>query len=186
MNEVIANIKKRRSTRGFSPEQIKDEELKAILEAGTYAPSGQNTQSWFFTVLQNPGVIEKVNSWIIEEARFVNDAKAQEIASTPNALIFRKAPTVVIVSGDTHDGLAVENCCCAAQNIMLAAESLGIGSCWICYAAFLGLRPTWKDYRAKLQIPEGYIPHFAITLGYKTGPDGQAYPRRKGVIKVFR
>jgi len=98
MNEAMRVIKSRRSVRAFLPDQIKDEELKAILEAGVHAPSGQNTQPWFFTVLQNPGLIGKVNDWIIEEAKYVPNSKAREIASTPNAAIFRKAPTVIIVS----------------------------------------------------------------------------------------
>ncbi len=186
MNEVIMNIKKRRSVRSFAGEQITDEELKSVLEAGVYAPSAKNTQNWFFTILQNPQMIDKVNGWIIDEARFVKDEKAQEIASTPNAAIFRRAPTVIIVSGEVADHHARENCACAGQNIMLACESLGLGSCWISYVGFLGNRDTLQLYRSELQLPSGYAPFFGLTIGNKAGQDAAAYPRKKGVTRIFR
>lgn len=186
MNEVIANIKARRSTRAFAPEQIKEEELKAILEAGVYAPSARNTQNWFFTILQNPQMIDKVNGWIIEEARFVKDPKAQEIASTPNAAIFRRAPTVILVSGEAEDPHSRDNCACAGQNIILACEELGLGSCWISYVGFLANRDRLQHYLGELKIPGGYVPYFGLTIGYKSGPDAEAYPRKKGVIRIFR
>jgi nitroreductase len=110
MRDALSVIKSRRSVRAFLPQQIKDEELKAILEAGIYAPSGQNTQPWFFTVLQNPRLIDKVNGWIIDEARYVPNPKAREIAATPNAAIFRKAPTVIIVSGRSEERRVGKEC----------------------------------------------------------------------------
>jgi nitroreductase len=187
MNEVMRVIKARRSIRAFLPDQIKDEELKTILEAGVHAPSGQNTQPWFFTVLQNPGLIGKVNDWIIDEAKYVPNPKAREIAATPNAAIFRKAPTVIIVSGDKSDPLAIEDCSCAAQNMMLAAESLGLGSCWICYVGFLANRELLETtYRSELRIPAGYVPYFGLTIGYKSGSGETLHPRRKGVLAVLR
>ena len=187
MSEAMRVIKARRSVRAFLPGQIKDEELKAILEAGVHAPSGQNTQPWFFTVLQNQGLIDKVNDWIIDEAKYVQNPKAREIAATPNAAIFRKAPTVIIVSGDKADPLVREDCSCAAQNMMLAAEAVGLGSCWICYVGYLANRESLETtYRAELKIPVGYVPFFGLTIGYKSGSGEVLHPRRKGVFSVLR
>ena len=186
MNEVLKTIRDRRSVRSFRPEQITDDELKTILEAGLYAPSGNNAQSWFFSAVQNPALIESINGWIVDEARFSSHPKAQQIATTPNSLIFRKAPTVVIVSGQKSDPLAAQNCACAAQNMMLAAQSLGIGSCWICYVEFLSTSKKLAEYRSALRIPEGYDPFFGLTFGYKAEPDQPPQPRRKGVIALFR
>jgi nitroreductase len=186
MNEIIQNIKRRRSTRAFSPKQITDEELKAILEAGIFAPSAMNKQDWFFTILQNAQMIDKLTGWIIDEARYVKNEKAQEIAATPNAAIFRRAPTVIVISGDGSEPHSKDDCACAAQNIMLACESIGLGSCLISYVAFLGNRDKLASYREELKIPEGYVPHFGLTIGYKSGPDADPYPRRRGVTKIFR
>lgn len=60
MNETLINIRNRRSARKFKNEQIKDEELNAILEAGQYAPSAMNQQSWHFTVIQNNELLKKL------------------------------------------------------------------------------------------------------------------------------
>jgi nitroreductase len=187
MNETMRVIKSRRSVRAYLPDQVSDEELKTVLDAGIHAPSGQNTQPWFFTVLQNAGLIDKVNDWIIDEARHVANPKAREIANTPNAAIFRKAPTVVIVSGDKADPLSREDCACAAQNMMLAAESVALGSCWICYVGYLADSGRFEtSYRPELRIPAGYIPYFGLTLGYKSGLGEAPHPRRKGVFAVLR
>ncbi len=181
MNEVIGTIKRRRSVRSYSPEQVKDEDLKALLEAGIYAPSANNTQSWFFTILQDQQMIDKVSGWIIGEARYMDDENARKVAATPNAAIFRRAPTVILVSGDEAASFSRENCACAGQNIMLAAESLGLGSCWICYVGFLANRERLGLYRTELNLPDGYRPFFGITLGYAAGSIPEAHPRRKGV-----
>jgi nitroreductase len=172
--------------RSFSAQQIEENELKTVLEAGIYAPSAMNTQNWFFTILQNPRVIDKVTQWIIEEARFVQDEKAQEIASTPNAAIFRHAPTVIVVSGDAADPHSRDNCSCAGQNMMLACEALGLGSCWISYMSFLANRDKLPQYLAELGIPAGYRPYFGLTIGHKAGPEPESHPRRKGLVRIFR
>ena len=65
-NEVIDCIFARRSTRSFREEQIKDEELEALLEAAIWAPSGGNNQSWLFTAVQNRGILEKINELLKE------------------------------------------------------------------------------------------------------------------------
>jgi nitroreductase len=187
MNEISRIIKTRRSVRSYLAKQITTEELKTVLEAGVFAPSSMNTQPWFFSVLQNPELIARVNDWIIEEAAYVRDnPKAREIASTKNAALFRKAPTVIIVSGERANPMAVENCSCAAQNMMLAAASLGLGSCWISYVGFLAKRDINEErYRAELRIPSGYAPLFGLTIGYPASPPEPAQPRRKGVFAVL-
>lgn len=187
MNEVLQVIKSRRSVRSYQERQITNEELKAVLEAGVYAPSSMNTQPWFFSVVQNRELLARVTDWIIEEAAFIKDnPKAREIASTKNAALFRRAPTVIVVSGDRSNPLAVENCSCAAQNMMLSAASLGLGSCWITYVGYLARREAKLDtYRAALRIPEGYAPILGLTLGYPAAPPEPAQPRRKGVFAVL-
>ena len=69
MNETLKVIRNRRSIRNFMDEQIKKEELDAILEAGLYAPSGMNSQDWHFTVIQNRKMIDTVNEWILPEIK---------------------------------------------------------------------------------------------------------------------
>ena len=66
MNETIQTLLKRRSIRAYDATQIPDEDLELILQTGTYAPSGANTQPWHFSVVQNAELLEKLNSIIKE------------------------------------------------------------------------------------------------------------------------
>jgi len=69
MNEVLRTIARRRSSRQFRAEQIKDDELRAILEAGLQAPSGHNDQSWYFTVVQDKRLIDEISDGSKAEMR---------------------------------------------------------------------------------------------------------------------
>jgi len=178
MNETLTVIHKRRSIRLFKDEQIKKEELDAIVEAGLCAPSANNSQDWHFTVIQNKSMIAKVNSWVLDEMSKSGTANLQEAIDKDATSIFRNAPTVIIVSSPKKDSFGVINCAAATENMLLAAESLGIGSCWIGMVAILAFSPNASIYAAELESPEGYVPHIGITLGYKL-PDVSLTPSRK-------
>ena len=91
MNETLAAMHSRRSTRLFKDEQIKKDELDAIVEAGLYAPSANNSQSWHFTVIQDRTMIAKVNSWVVNEISISGTANVQE-GMEKGASIFRNLP----------------------------------------------------------------------------------------------
>ncbi len=100
MNQVMENILTRRSVRVFKPEQISDVDLNTILEAATFAPSGNNVQSWHFTVVQNSGKLEQLNSLVKEVIFKYADDPSQPVisnmkqrAENPNFNFFYKAPT---------------------------------------------------------------------------------------------
>ena len=84
MNEVLKVLKERRSCRSYRPEQITDEELNAVLEAGTYAPTARGQQSPIIVAVQNPAVVEQL--------RKMNAA----VLGTPEADPFYGAPTVLM------------------------------------------------------------------------------------------
>jgi len=178
-NDTLSTIKNRRSTRTFRSEQIKADELKAVLEAGSAAPSA-NTQARHFTVIQNPGLL----SWLNQEAK--EQAKQfeplQELANSEHFHIFYDAPTVVLVSAE-ESGIALESDCAAAtENMLLAAESIGLGSCWIGFVLVLFASPNANDYGKRLGIPDRYTPYAAAAFGYKTGEAVNTPPRRGSLI----
>ena len=178
MNETLTVIHSRRSTRLFKDEQVKKEELDAIVEAGLCAPSANNFQNWHFTVIQNKTMIAKVNAWVFEEINKSGTANLQEGMEKGTTSIFRNAPTVIVVSSPKKDSFGVINCAAATENMLLAAESLGIGSCWIGMVAILAFSSNATSYARELEAPEGYVPHIGITLGYKL-PDVSLSPSRK-------
>lgn len=190
MNETLRVIKERRSTRKFKSEQIKDTELQSIIEAGLYAPSAQNSQSWNFSVVQNLELLEELNGGAMEIAKEVAkaypDGPFKKMSDNGNFNIFYKAPTVIFVSGKDDTIAPKADCSAAMQNMSLAAESLEVGSCWngIVQALFNG--EMGEQYREKINIPEGYTIQFALLLGYKAVESTQASARKENTVQYFR
>lgn len=189
MNQVIETIKDRRSIRRYLPEQIKEEELNTILEAGIYAPSGHNDQPWYFTVIQSKEVIEDLN---VKTKLLMEKAKTDwivKMAQNEKYHVFYNAPTVVIVSGKKNNNkelpyCPMADCSAAAQNILLAAKSIGVASCWVGLTSFIFEE---QEEVKKLNIPEEYEPLFAITLGYSAvTKDLKAFERKNNAINYIR
>lgn len=177
---MLEIIKNRRSIRKYLLKQIKDADLSAILEAATYAPSGHNSQPWHFTVIQNKELLNSISN----KAKQVMTASAldkpQRLGSSETYHLFHNAPTVIIVSGNTEAKSPLElpdhefrsytplaDCAAAIENMLLTAESIGVGSCWIGLVNYFF---TLCDEIDKLGIPTQYQPLFAVCLGYKN-PD---------------
>lgn len=184
MNEVLKVIKNRRSIRSYKPEQIEEEELDLILEAGTYAPSGHNSQPWHFTVIQNHEFIDHINDVARKNMALSDVDWIKDLGSKPDYRVTYNAPTLVIISGDTNVKTWKADCAVAIQNMLLAAESLNIGSVW------LGLVRFWfmeLDEVKKLGIPEGYEIYYGVSLGYKKLRRAPPPPARKeDIMKYIR
>lgn len=116
MNDIINTLQNRRSIRKFKSEQIKDDELNAILEAGKYAPSGANQQSALFIVVQNKEMREKITK--LNAAVLGKDIDP-----------YYGAPTIILVLADKTKVTPIEDASLALGNMLNAAYSLGIGSC---------------------------------------------------------
>jgi nitroreductase len=187
MNEAMNTILNRRSIRVYKREQILDEELELILTAGKYAPSGMNWQSWHFTVIQNPELINKLNEYLKAFLLKSGNKEMIEQVKSKSFNIFYFAPTVIIVSGNKNAMTPQTDCALAFENMFLAAESIGIGSCWI-HPVSIALTSTVEGrvLTKELKIPEGYIIHGAAVFGYKTELNPPALPRRKDTVTIIR
>lgn len=183
MNEVLNVIKSRRSTRAFKPEQIKQEELDLLLEAAIYAPSGGNAQPWHFTVIQNREIIGHLNT-ISKDVLAKSDTPYSKAASNPNFDITYGAPTLIIVSGLKAAPTSIADCSAAIQNILLAAESLGLGAVWL---GLISVGFQIEGEAGKVGIPEEYRPYYGIALGYKLSDEKREAPARKrDVVNYIR
>jgi len=167
LNETLRNIQKRRSHRAFSPKQITEEELKTILQAGLYAPSAHNEQSWHFTVVQRQDILNRLSDDFIEVAKNSDDESLKQFATYENFQIFYNAPTVIVVSGDQKAIIPQVDCAAATENMLIAAESIGIGSCWIGLAYWVLNSDKEDYYKKELGIPEGFKCYHAVSFGYK-------------------
>ena len=186
MNEVIQNILNRRSIRVYSEEQIKNEDLDLILRAGQFAPSGCNMQSWHFTVVQNKDIINKLNTETKEELLKCENEYFQNFAKNENYNVFYNAPTTIVISGEKSALTPDVDCSAATENMMLAAESLNIGTCWIGLVTFLFKGNQVQEYCKMLEIPDGFEPYYAITLGYKKYPNPKPQPRRENTVNYIK
>lgn len=150
-NRIIETLLERRSVRSYRPEQISEEELSDILHAAKYAPTARGLQARHFTVVQNKQFIAEIVS--LATGNSVNEGDSP----------FYNAPTVIVLSAPQDAKYGREDCACAIMNIMLAAEALGLGTCYIC-SVLNGLRD--ERILSHLKLPEGYIPFGSVTVGY--------------------
>lgn len=185
-NEVLTTIKKRRSVRAFQEKQIAEEELQTVLEAARYAPSAGNQQLWHFTVIQDKQLLTELNASAKAGAAQIDNEHIQQMAKNEKFNIFYGASTVVLVSGK-EDGLAIESDCAAAtQNMLMAAESIGLGSCWVNLILFAFAGEKDKQYREKLGVPAGYKPFSSVVLGYKKVETVNIPHRKEDVISYIK
>jgi nitroreductase len=173
MNEVIQTLKGRRSIRRYRAEQIRDEDLKTILEAGTYAASAKNRQSAYMVAVQDRETMELL--------RRLN----AEIWGNPEIDPFYGAPMVIVVLADpeaTTADNADRDGSLVMGNLMLAAWSLGIGSCWINRAKETFERPEGRELLKKWGLPERLIGVGNCILGYAAGDIPDPRSRKEGHI----
>ena len=151
-NTVLKALKERRSVRSYKPQQITDEELKAVLEAGTFAPNGMGKQDSWIVAVQNPQILDQL--------RRMN---AEILGSTSDP--YYGAPTIVLVFGSDPKkwGNSIQDGSLVLGNMMNAAYAIGLGSCWINREMQMFSTEEGKALMRKLGIPEElFTPIFAI------------------------
>ena len=172
MNETIKNLVERRSCRKYSSTQIKEDELNSVLKAGEYAPTGMGMQSPIIVVLQNKSIIDKLSK--------IN-AKIMGKDEDP----FYGAPTVLVVLADKNIGTYIEDGSLVLGNLMNAAYSLGLGSCWIHRANEEFETDEGKELLKEWNISENYVGIGHCILGYPE-EKSEAKPRKDGYIRFVK
>lgn len=186
MNETLNVIKQRRSIRRFDSRRISSEALDAILEAALFAPSAMNQQKWYFSVVQNKAILDEMVEITRTNQLNSNVPLLVQKAGSADYHTYYYAPTVVIVSGDQQAKFISIDCAAAAQNIALAAASLGVGSCIMTSAGLLFASEKGRAMRKTLGIPSGYEHVCTVALGYQMGDSPAAPPRNREVINFIK
>jgi nitroreductase len=185
MNETIVVIKRRRSIRRFKPERIPDSYLQEILECALLAPNARNQQKWHFTVIQNKDLLNKMVNIMKENMINSGIAFLAERAKDPAFNPFGSAPAIILITADKTARFAEIDCALAAENILIAAESLGLGSLIMTSSEFLFKSGKGEELKRELGVPEGYEHVCVIALGYKD-ENPPPKPRRKDVITYIK
>lgn len=173
-NPVIETIMARRSIRQYKDQPVEREKLQQIVECGINAPSGMNKQPWEVRVVDNPDYINglteifcKANPKQAEDPGFKN--------------MFRNAPAVIFIA-NPKDGTGALDCGLLGENMLLAAQSLGLGTC--CLGGpihFMKNNPDAAPYVEKLGFSDDYELLYAIAVGY---PDESPEARPREAAKV--
>lgn len=180
MNETIKTIKERRAIRAYKDKPIEKEKIRQIVECGLAAPSARNLQPWKFIVVTNKQLIKemgkRIQNKLIDNPRY---SFIKQRAKTKEDAIFYSAPLVIFILGNKKNHWSTTDCSLAAQNMMLAAHSLGIGSCPIGMAQFI---KDEKDLTKKLGFEDDYELVLSIVFGY-ADEKPRLKERNKDVVK---
>lgn len=188
MNQVIETIKKRQSIRLYEQKPVPKEIIKTIIDAGNLAPStgdeklvekdGKKTkitnyQPWRFVVVENPEfkqklfqTIDPIRENFIESMKmtmpemYAQGMRLMEVMDEPKDLVFYSAPVILYVIGPAKNNIG---CAMVCENIMLAAVSLGLGSCYVGFGAMVTHNP---DIVQTLGLKDGERIYGPILLGY--------------------
>ncbi|MGB3906974.1 MAG: nitroreductase [Methanomethylovorans sp.] len=179
---IISNIKTRRSVRSYTDRPVSDKIIENIIDAGIHAPTGLGLQPWKFVVIRDKSIMKQISTYCkprlleqLEEADIDTAREFKKMLKSEGFDIFYNAPVLVIVLGDTKAPTVESDCAMCAQNMMLAAHSMGLGSCWIGTACFVQDNPEMLQ---KLMVPENYKVVAPIIFGY--GDAIVAAPPRNG------
>lgn len=172
-NPILEALENRRSIKKFKDEQVDREALMAILRAGTYAATGRN--------LQSPVIVAVQDKATVETLRRMNAA----IMGNPNMDPFYGAPTVVVVLADADVGTCVEDGSLVIGNMMNAAYSVGVDSCWIHRAREEFESEEGRALLEKWGIKGNYVGVGHLILGYRDCEYPEARPRKEGYVYII-
>jgi nitroreductase len=137
------------------------------LDCALRAPNAGNQQKWHFTVIQSKDMLERMERILKENMMNSGVDFLAKRASNPNVRIFGNAPTVILITADERLRFVQIDCAAASQNILIAAESLNIGSHIMTSSEFLFTSEKGNELERELGIPNGYNHICTIALGYK-------------------
>ena len=178
-NEVINNIMARRSVRQYLDKPVEHEKLAVVVRAGINAPSGMNRQPWIVRVVEDQQLIADVTEVYKQE----NAEAVKRDKDFKN--MFRNAPNLICVCTPANGGGELD-AGLLGENMMLAAQSLGLGTCCLGGPVrFLVSNPKAKFFIDRLDIPNDYRLNYIIAIGY---PDEQpnAKPRDASKVKYIK
>lgn len=174
-NEALEVLRNRRAIRKFKAEQIKKEELDAVIEAGKYAPTGMGKQSPLIVAFQNPETVKKLKKL---------NAEIMGTDGDP----YYGAPTIIVVfmtdiAYDTEIGILDSAAVCT--NMLNAAYAAGLGSCWIHRAKPMFESEKGKEILKECGLPENLRGVCSIALGYADCEHPDPRPRREGYSVII-
>jgi len=183
--ETLEAIISRRSTRSYKPDAVEPEKLQKIIDAGRHAPSGGNNQTCHFLIVQNKEVLNKLAT-LAENAFAKMEVTPETYSSLKMSINLSKkggyvfhynAPVLIIVANQKNYGNNMADCAVAVENMLIAANALDLGSCWINQLHWLTEDAEILSYLRELGLKENERVYASLVVGYAKSEDG--LPNRK-------
>lgn len=171
MNETLKLIKERRSIKKYKPDMVPKDVLEQIIEAGTYAASGMNRQSPIIIAVTNKEVRDRLSAM-----------NAAVMGQGPDFDPFYGAPVILVVLADKSMPTYVCDGSLVIGNMMLAAKSLGVSSCWVHRAKEEFESEEGKEILKSLGVEGDYEGIGHCILGYLDGEEKDASPRKENYV----
>jgi nitroreductase len=189
---AIAAIYERRAVRSYTSEPLARDQIEALLDAASHAPSAVNLQPWVFVVIEDPELLRRYADEAV--ALYIEEPPALELTASglpmleelrkmvggTDFVLFHGASAVIIIYATQSEG--IPDCYLAAENLMLAAWAIGLGTCPIGLASPLFNR---ADVKAELGISPDCSVAVPIVVGHPSGPVS-ATPRRQVEVAAWR
>ena len=167
--ETLTTLKARRSCRAYKADRVEEEKLNAIVEAGTYAPTGMGKQSPIILVIKDQEIRSKL-------AKINAAAMGMEIDP------FYGAPELIVVLANKDIPTYLYDGSLVMGNMLNAAADLGVASCWVHRAKEEFESDEGKEILRKLGIEGNYEGIGNLILGYAAKPAGEAAPRKANYV----
>lgn len=172
-------MKTRRSTRRFLPERVAREKLEAVVEAGRYAPSGGNSQTTHLIVIEDKAVLDTLAKLVKEEfsgmevtpGMYASMANAVRASKGERYVFNFDAPALIVAANKLDYGNAMADCACVLENMLLMANALDLGACWINQLRWLNENPVLIEYLRTLGLGEDERVFGSMALGVPDTPD---------------
>ena len=179
MNTLEA-IKTRRSTRKFKPQSVEQEKLNQVVEAGRFGPTGGNAQTNRFFVISNATVLMMLRE-MVQNAFAKMELRDDLYKSLKNSITLSRkgnysfcynAPVLIVVANKKDYGNNMADVACAVENMMLAANELDLGSCYINQLKWLNEDATIRGYLGTLGLQSDERVYASVAIGYADTENG--------------
>ena len=181
MNETIKSIAERYSCRAYTGSPLSGEQVQTLAQAAIAAPSASNRQPWQIIVISDKGLIDEMDAEGMRIIGQAEDKSAYERMMSRGGKLFYNAPCMVMVAASNDSAGVALDCGIVAQNVCLAAYSMGLGSVMVGMARMPLTGPKGEDFMKRMKFPEGYVFGMGILVG---APVGDGKPHEPDPTKV--